>query len=229
VLDLAHEVARQHHRPPALGERADERAHLGHAAGVEPVRRLVEDQQLRVLQQRRGHAEPLPHAEGVRAHAVAGAVGQAGVAQHDAHALLGDAGEAGEHAQVVAAREVGVEGRALDDRAEPRQPVRGAGRRAEDGRLAGRRADQPEQHPQRRRLAGAVRAEQAVDLAAAHPQRQVLDRRRGAVALGQAAGLDHVLAHGSSFGRRRRPHIGGAIDPGWTTRRTCAPTGGGAG
>ena len=45
-----------------LGEQV---ADLPDALGVEAVRRLVEDQQARSPDQRRGQAEPLPHAERV--------------------------------------------------------------------------------------------------------------------------------------------------------------------
>ena len=87
LLDLAHQVAGEHDRAPALGERADERAHLGHAGRVEPVGGLVEDQQLRVLEQRGGDAEALLHAHRVGPSAVAGAVAQPGLGEHGVDAL----------------------------------------------------------------------------------------------------------------------------------------------
>src|ERR1700733_11471982 len=49
------------------GERAQEVLHPDDALGVHAVVRLVEDQHWRVAQQRRGDAQPLPHAEGVAA------------------------------------------------------------------------------------------------------------------------------------------------------------------
>ena len=51
-------------RPPWASERMNV-AHLGHAGRVEPVGRLVEDQQLRVLEQRGGDAESLLHPQRV--------------------------------------------------------------------------------------------------------------------------------------------------------------------
>ena len=42
LLELAEVVRRHEHRPPAVGERADEAAHLVHALRVEPVRRFVD-------------------------------------------------------------------------------------------------------------------------------------------------------------------------------------------
>jgi hypothetical protein len=49
---------------------------------VEAVRRLVENQKLRVAEQRRGETEPLPHPERVALGAPAGGIGQLDHAQH---------------------------------------------------------------------------------------------------------------------------------------------------
>jgi hypothetical protein len=63
--------------------------------------------------------------------------------------------------------------------------------------LARRRSHQAEQHPQCGRLAGAVGPQEAVDLAAADAQVQVVDGDdRVVVALGQPARLDDELAAG---------------------------------
>jgi hypothetical protein len=55
--------------------------------------------------------------------------------------------------------------------------------------------DQAEQHPQRRRLAGAVGPEVAVDVARADREVDVVDGRDLAVALDQSAGLDRRGHH----------------------------------
>ena len=65
LRDLGQHVARHEHRPAARRERAQEVAQPAHALRVEPVGRLVEDEQLRLAEQRRREAEPLPHAERV--------------------------------------------------------------------------------------------------------------------------------------------------------------------
>ena len=57
--------------------------------------------------------------------------------------------------------------------------------------LPTRRADQPQQHPDRRRLARAVRPQEPDDLAAVHGQGQVLDPALAAVELRQTIGLQH--------------------------------------
>ena len=59
LLHLAEQVARHEHGAALGAERADEVAELLDARGVEAVRRLVEDQQRGVLQQRRRETEPL--------------------------------------------------------------------------------------------------------------------------------------------------------------------------
>ena len=55
---------------PFAGETADQQAHVAHPARVEAGRGLVEDQQARAAQQRRGDAEALAHAVRVAADAV---------------------------------------------------------------------------------------------------------------------------------------------------------------
>ena len=68
-LDLVEQVGGEQHGAAAVGEVAEQSAHPPDAGRVEPVGRLVEDQHLRVADQRRREAEPLPHAQGVVAHA----------------------------------------------------------------------------------------------------------------------------------------------------------------
>ena len=69
-------MAREDDRHALVGEAADEHAHVAHPGRVEAGRRLVEQQQLRVAQQRGGDAEPLAHAVRVAADPVAGAIGE---------------------------------------------------------------------------------------------------------------------------------------------------------
>ena len=76
LLDLGHQVAGEQHGDALVGEPPDQRAHVAHAGRVEAGRRLVEQQQPRVAQQRAGDAEPLAHAVRVAADPVLGAVGE---------------------------------------------------------------------------------------------------------------------------------------------------------
>ena len=77
LLELAEVVRRHEHGAAAVGQRADQAAHLAHALRVEAVGRLVEDQQLGVAEQRGGDAEALLHAERVAAVAVVAALAEA--------------------------------------------------------------------------------------------------------------------------------------------------------
>ena len=188
---------------------------------IEAVRRLVEDQQVGVLEQRRGDAEPLLHPLRVRPEAVAGPLAETDLFEGRRDPLLRHAGVTGEHAQVVARREERVQGRGLDHRSDPRQPLGRAGRGAEHDGAAARRPHEAEEHAQGRRLAGAVRPEEAVDLAPPDAEREPVDREDLlAVALGEIAGLDHelVLGHPPAFLRLRARRVNRPCRSKWRTR-----------
>ena len=179
-----------------VGEAAHEHAHVAHAGGVQAGGRLVEDEQRGVADQRPGDAEPLAHAVRVAADLVALPVGQLhGVERRVDPALGAAAVERGDELEVAAAGEVGVEARRLHESGHPGQRPRPLDQRVAPEQLgdAGVRADEAEQHAQRGRLAGAVGAEEPVDVTALHGQVDVVDRRHVPVALDQAAGLDRPL------------------------------------
>ena len=101
---------------PSAASRRDERAHVAHAGGVEAGRRLVEQQELRVAQQRGRDAEPLLHAVRVAADAILAAVGELDQLEHLLDAAARRAAvEIGEQPQVAPAREVGIEARPFDE------------------------------------------------------------------------------------------------------------------
>jgi hypothetical protein len=104
LLDFPHQLAREDDRAPALAERADEGAHLHHPGRIEPVGRLIEDQELGVLEQRGRDAEALLHANRVGPRAIGRAISQPDLVQHGLDAFLGHARVAGENAQVVTSR-----------------------------------------------------------------------------------------------------------------------------
>ena len=90
-LHLAQDVAGDQDRLAPVGEAAHRRPDLVDARRVESVGRLVEDQQVRVLEQGRGDGEPLLHAERVGPEPVLGrgrpappppAPGRSGAAAH---------------------------------------------------------------------------------------------------------------------------------------------------
>ena len=77
LLHLGEQVAGDEHRRAVVGERPDEGAHLAGALRVEAVGGLVEHQQVPRREQGAGDGEPLAHAEGVGAVALAGGGQQA--------------------------------------------------------------------------------------------------------------------------------------------------------
>ena len=82
VLHLAEQVAREEHGEPFAREPAHELTHVAHPGRVEPGRRLVEQQQLRLPQQRGGDPEALAHPVRVAADAVLGPVAQLDQLEH---------------------------------------------------------------------------------------------------------------------------------------------------
>ena len=186
LLDLRDQVARDQHRDPVAGERPDQAAHLDDARRVQAVGRLVEDQQLGTGQHGRRDAEPLLHPQRVRAVPVPRPGQQAGPLEHRVDRGQRKLPEAGQRLQVLAAAQLRVERGRLDERADLAQVGRGLGEAAaQDRSAARRRADQAEQHPDRRGLAGPVRADEPADRPRGDGQRHVVDNGAVAEALGQ--------------------------------------------
>ena len=189
---------------PSSPTRREQLADRPHLLRVETVRRLVEHEQLGPAEQRPGDAEPLAHALRVRLDLAVDRVAEAGDRERAVDVGIGEAVAARLPVglEVGDAGEVGHERRVLDHRADapqlraPRPHVL-----AEEARLAAVGVDETDEHAQRRRLAGAVRAEQAADLARADGEVEVVDGEHGAVALGEVADLDRRASrHGVDIG-----------------------------
>ena len=88
VLHLRHQVAGHEHRAALGGQRPHQGADPQDALRIQPVDRLVEHQDLRVTEQRRGDAEPLAHAERESLGPLPGHVGQPDEAEHLVHPAL---------------------------------------------------------------------------------------------------------------------------------------------
>ena len=147
-------------------------------AGSRPLAGSSSTSSLRLAQQAGRDAEALAHPVGVAADLAVGPVGQV----DDLEDLLEQAGpdaavEEREALEVLPAGQVGVEAWALDEAGDAVQHAdAGVGPGpAEDPDRARVGPDQPEQHPQERRLAGAVGPEDAVDLARGHAEGDVVD------------------------------------------------------
>ena len=187
----------------------DQVAHRHDALRIEAVGRLVEDQQFRVLEQGRRHPDPLPHPHRVGLVLVV----RAGHHLHDSERLL-DVGSfqppvLRDHLEVVVAGEVAVERRTLNEGPDLGQSLGGAGRVAGHGGCSRVGPDEPGQYAQRRRLAGAVGPQEAVDLAPVDPHAEVIDGDDVAEAFGQAAGLDDERLLGRGWVPRWDWEIGG--------------------
>ena len=90
-LDLGEQVRGDQDGPAGLAEPAQQCADLHDAGGVQPVRRLVEQEQLGVGQQRRGDAQALLHAEREAPHRLAVAPAEADDVEHLVHPRGGQA------------------------------------------------------------------------------------------------------------------------------------------
>ena len=191
ALDLIEQVRGQHDGAALIGQAGDHGPHLVHARRVEPVHRLVQDEQFRVREQARGHAQALAHAHRVRGHLVPGPFGQTDPGQRRRDPLRRrPAPGGGQQAEVVAAGQVRVEAGLVDDRPDPGQgpaPL-GRDRGAEQRHRAGVGPGQAEQGADQRGLARAVRAEVAEGGAARDEQLDVVDRDGGPEPLASGRG-----------------------------------------
>jgi SAM-dependent methyltransferase len=182
VFDLTHVMAAQQHGDAIGDELAKKLTDVADPMRIETGRGLVEQQQLRLTQERGRDAETLPHASGEPGNAIV-----ATVAEPDATQDLVDVCvprrtvESNEQLEVVRRRQVGVERRLLH---EAGNPVQGSTLRPlslpQQLDVAGIRPQQPEEQTQQRGLASAVRAEQPVKLAILDNEVETVERARRA-------------------------------------------------
>ncbi len=191
------EIVRRHEDraagcPPLLEQPANHSRHLW----IESRRRLVEEQDRRIVQERAGQRDPLPQAFRQFGGARRCAIGQLEHLERAIDRLLGvrKTVETGVDAQVLANSEPIPETRGLGekpDAAAQRRPRRLREPHAVNRHRPAGRRDQPCQHPQRRGLAGAVGAQQRDDFRARDRERDVVDHGARSEAAGQAGGCDH--------------------------------------
>ena len=180
------------------GELFDQLPRLDNLFGIEAGGGLVEDEHIGVVNERLREADALPVAfRQLRALSI-GHVGDARAFHHGLHALfaLGDRDifYLRDERQVFDDAHVRIERRRFGK-------IPGAALRldrliehveARDDGFAVRGRHIARQNPHRRRLAGAVRAEEAENLAALDSEADVVDRRHFAVAFREVLNLDHV-------------------------------------
>ena len=189
------------------------------ALGVEVVRRLVDQQDDGGHQQRPSDRKPLLHPVGVFADALSGGPFETDVREHGERALHSlptpHPVQAREEDEVLETRDPEVE-RAVPRRREPdalpEGPAPGPG--FETGDLYGSfgRSQQPREDPDQRRLSGAVRPEQRVDLALVDRNGDVVQhglgepvRDAGRVEGGTGSGREARLGRGRWPSRDGRP------------------------
>jgi hypothetical protein len=202
LLGLVHVVRRQDQRDAALLE--PEQPVPDHVPGlrVQPGGGLVEDQDLRLVDERAGDRQAALQAAGQRVDLVPGPVRELDEIEQRVGPLPDDpAGQAEVPAvdeQVLPDGQLDVEGVLLGDHAEP-GPDRGPVPdriEAEDGHLAVRRRRDAADHPHRRGLSRAVRPQEAERLAAVQVEIDPVYRREIPEPLGQAARTDEHFAVG---------------------------------
>ena len=161
--DLREQVAGQQHRAATVGEHAQELTHPLDPAGVEPVERLVEDEHLRLTDQRGSEVEPLAHAQREASRPAMSGLGQPYLRQHVVDPVLAHPGLGGDDAQVVACAPVRVEA-LVEHGTHDSQRVRqvAVAQTADEGG-AGVRFGEPEQHPHRGGLPRAVCSQEGGD------------------------------------------------------------------
>src|SRR6185295_724623 len=196
LRDLGQNVRAENDRVIA-GELLDQLAGLDDLFRVEAGRRLVEDEDVRVVDERLREPHALPVAFRQLAAQAIRHVVDARPLHHRLYALAPltarHAFDSGDELEILEDAHVGVERRRLGQ--VPR-PAFGLDRLVEDveagdnGFALGRR-HVAGQYPHRRRLAGAVRAEEAEDLAPLDAEADVLDGGYAAITFREVLDLDH--------------------------------------
>src|SRR5690606_36201131 len=109
--------------PALVGEVAEQRTDPADAFGVEPVGGLVEEEDLRVAEQRLRDAEPLTHPEAVGPRALALGAGQPDEVERRLAALEREPRRTGADPQLVDGAACGVVTDTVDDRSHHRRGV----------------------------------------------------------------------------------------------------------
>src|SRR5437867_7173172 len=194
LLDLAQQVRVEEHRGTPSRGASHDAPNVDAADGVEGRGRLIEDDERRLAEQGDAQPESLLHALGEAPDEVAGPIGE----PHDPERLVGclaasRAGHAHQLAvqcQHLARLEPGLVPEQLRQVADLASRPKVTQRSAEDLATAAGRPGEAEQELDGRGLAGAVRAEEAEDLASPDGHRQSGHRLDLAVPLLEIGDLD---------------------------------------
>jgi hypothetical protein len=166
-------------------------------AGSRAVGGLVQHEERRISEEGCGDAKTLLHSERVLAKAVRAAPLQPHERQHLRDVTLVVAAEGGQHPEVLDAAQARPECWCFDQRADPTHVAGGILHALpEDCRGACSGAHEPEQHRHRRRLARAVRTDEACDDAGRNLDAQPVDRETATVLLGETVRAQRRLTPG---------------------------------
>ena len=191
----------QHHGDAVLARQArDLFPEVGAALGIEAGRGLVEEEDAGRVHERKREVEAALHAAGVAAHLAVRGVGQADALEQlgaAADALaLGQAVQRGLEAQVLATRQQRVERGLLEGGADRLAHVRAVADDVVAGNARGARGGRQQrgEHEHGGRLAGAVRAQEAIDLARLDAEVDPVHRADAALELAdETVDLDAVV------------------------------------
>mmetsp|Transcript_6384 Transcript_6384/g.26028 ORF Transcript_6384/g.26028 Transcript_6384/m.26028 type:complete len:371 (+) Transcript_6384:3-1115(+) len=205
---LADVVVRDQHADAARLQEADDALDLQHRDRVDARERLVQQDEARLRGQGPGDLDPAAFTAGQRrrravAQALDGQVVQQATQQFiDARLAQGPAALV--HLQLQHRADVLLDRQLAEDRGLLRQIAQAQPCAGVDGQAlhlgavdadhAGVRAHQADDHVEAGRLAGAIGAQQADDLAAVHAHMDVLDHLAHAIGLGQALGFEPAAA-----------------------------------
>ena len=189
---LREEVAR-HEDGATLPRQVDEHvADPADALGVEPVRRLVEEDRVRIAEQHAGQAEALAHAERVPRTRRPATSMRPTISSASSMRAAGSPLLAASHRRWLRPERPGCTYPASSS-----VPTSCSGRRSDSKRLTVERRGAPlgaveaDHAAHRRALARAVRTEEAGDLAGLDVEAEIVDGDDLAEALGEVADLDH--------------------------------------
>jgi len=174
-------------RPAPVGEVAEVGPKPADAVGIEAVGRLVEQEDLRVTQERTRQRQPLPHAEREPARPLVCCRLESYVAQHLLDPPGRNAAEGGCRPQMVPGRAAGVHAAGVEDRSDdPGRVLQIAVAGAVVANRTAVRSGESDHHPHRGRLPRAAGADEPRDAADRDVEGHVVNREALAVLLGES-------------------------------------------
>ena len=215
AANLVEALRRPHDCRATVRAVLDQRADPAGSLGIEVMRRLVHEEDGGIGDERTGDREALLHPVGVLPDGALGCVGETDMAEQLGRALEGGAAakavQSAEEGEVLEPGDAEVE-RAVAARDEADEPARLAvaplDLLAEHAHGARARAHEAGEEPQERRLPGAVRAEERLDLAWANREGDAVEREFPGEAADQVVRLDHRRHGRSRSGNGNRARSG---------------------